>query len=117
MGKTSLARAVVHHTEITSKYEQDRFFVTCDSAASKAELVALVGAHLGLKPGKDLTPLIVQHLSRSPQCLLILDNLETSWEPPESRGEIEGFLALLSGVESLGLMVQDLLFFIYCITN
>ncbi|KAJ7858094.1 hypothetical protein B0H13DRAFT_1640709, partial [Mycena leptocephala] len=105
MGKTSLARAVVHHTEITSKYEQDRFFVTCDSAASKAELVALVGAHLGLKPGKDLTPLIVQHLSRSPQCLLILDNLETSWEPPESRGEIEGFLALLSGVESLGLMI------------
>jgi Cdc6-like AAA superfamily ATPase len=34
MGKTSLARAVLHHTEITEKYNQQQFFIACDSAAT-----------------------------------------------------------------------------------
>jgi hypothetical protein len=70
-----------------------------------------VGAHLGLKPGKDLAQPVVQHLSSGPPCLLILDNLETSWEPTESRCEIEEFLSLLSEVEHLGLIVIFLLLF------
>jgi Cdc6-like AAA superfamily ATPase len=60
MGKTSLARAVVHHTGITAKYQDHRFFVACDSATTKVELASLIGAHLGLKPGKDLTRPVIQ---------------------------------------------------------
>jgi Cdc6-like AAA superfamily ATPase len=55
IGKTGLARAVVHHTDNTAKYQEHRFFVACDSTAAKVELAALIGAHLGLKRGKDLT--------------------------------------------------------------
>jgi hypothetical protein len=58
MGKTSLARAVVHHTEVTARYDQHRYFVACDSASTTVELAALIGAHLGLKPGNDLTHLL-----------------------------------------------------------
>jgi AAA+ superfamily predicted ATPase len=105
MGKTSLARAVIHHTEITQTYNQQRFFVTCDSAATQVELAALIGAHVGLKPGKDLTRSVIQYFSSSPNCLLILDNLETLWEPVESRGKIEEFLSLLTGVDHLALLV------------
>ncbi|KAJ7812594.1 hypothetical protein B0H13DRAFT_1926066 [Mycena leptocephala] len=94
MGKTSLARAVIHHIEIAGRYEQQRFFVACDSAATQVELAALIGTHLGLKPGQDLT----SHL-------LILDNLETLWEPMESRANIEKFLSLLTGVEHLALVI------------
>lgn len=43
MGKTSLARAVLHHSQITARYGQHRFFVACDSASTKVELMALVG--------------------------------------------------------------------------
>jgi hypothetical protein len=105
MGKTSLARAIVHHKEITGRYEQHRFFVACDSAATQIELAALIGTHLGLKPGKDLTHPVIQHFSSSPHSLLILDNLETLWEPTQSQANIEEFLSLLTGVEHLALVV------------
>ncbi|KAJ7768941.1 P-loop containing nucleoside triphosphate hydrolase protein, partial [Mycena metata] len=105
MGKTSLARIIVHRDEITIKYHGNRFFVTCDTASSKPELAGLIGAHLGLKPGKDLTRAVLQHLSSSPPSLLILDNLETVWEPNKSRKEIEEFLSLLTDIPSLALMI------------
>ncbi|KAJ7159224.1 hypothetical protein C8R43DRAFT_837008, partial [Mycena crocata] len=95
IGKTSLARAVLHHPEITGKFEQHRFFVACDSASTKAELVSLIGAHLGLKPGKDLTKPIIAFFSINLACLLILDNLETLWESPKTRRDTEDFLSLL----------------------
>jgi hypothetical protein len=105
MGKTSLARAVIHHTEITERYNQHRFFVACDSAATQVELAALIGAHVGLRLGKDLTHPLIQYFSSSSDCLLILDNLETLWEPVQSRGKIEEFLSLLTGVDHLALVV------------
>ncbi|KAJ7021439.1 hypothetical protein C8F04DRAFT_1241334 [Mycena alexandri] len=106
MGKTSLARVVVHHEEITTKYHGNRFFVICDTASSKPELAGLIGAHLGLKPGKDLTQAVLQHFFSSPPSLLILDNLETVWESIKSRAEIEEFLSLLTDINSLALVPQ-----------
>ncbi|KAJ7732159.1 P-loop containing nucleoside triphosphate hydrolase protein, partial [Mycena metata] len=105
MGKTTLARTVVHHEEITTKYHGNRFFITCDTASSKPELAGLIGAHLGLKPGKDLTRAVLQHFSSGPPRLLILDNLETVWEPVESRKEIEDFLSLLTDINNLAFMI------------
>ncbi|KAJ7611967.1 P-loop containing nucleoside triphosphate hydrolase protein, partial [Mycena polygramma] len=105
MGKTTLARAVLHHPQVTARYEHHRYFVACDSATSKAELAALIGAHLGLKPGKDLTRAVVQHFSSSSPTLLVLDNLETAWEPTECRNGVEDFLSLLTDVKHLALMV------------
>ncbi|KAJ7042291.1 hypothetical protein C8F04DRAFT_1295353 [Mycena alexandri] len=105
MGKTSLARFVVHHQELTTKYHGNRFFVVCDTVSSKPELAGLIGAHLGLEPGKDLTRAVLQHFSSRPTNLLILDNFETLWEPIESRSEIEEFLSLLTDIPSLALMI------------
>ncbi|KAJ7715966.1 P-loop containing nucleoside triphosphate hydrolase protein [Mycena metata] len=105
MGKTSLARTVVHHEEVITKYHGNRFFVICDTASSKPELAGLIGAHLGMKPGEDLTQAVLQHFSSSPPSLLILDNLETVWEPTKSRKDIEEFLSLLTDINSLALMI------------
>ncbi|KAJ7759892.1 hypothetical protein B0H16DRAFT_1688847 [Mycena metata] len=108
MGKTSLAQTVLHHEEIMMKYQGNRLFVVCDTAASKVELAGLIGAHLGMKPGKDLTRALLYHLSEGSPTLLILDNLETVWEPVESCKEVEEFLPLLTDIASLALMVfQD----------
>ncbi|KAJ7849036.1 hypothetical protein B0H13DRAFT_2403520 [Mycena leptocephala] len=96
MGKTTLARAIIHHTEIT------RDII---SSVTQVELAALIGAHVGLKPGKDLTHPVIQYFSSSSDCLLVLDNLETLWEPVESRGKIEEFLSLLTGVDHLALVI------------
>ncbi|KAJ7713230.1 hypothetical protein B0H16DRAFT_1341657 [Mycena metata] len=105
MGKTSLAQAVLHHEEIVIKYQGNRLFVACDTAASKAELAGLIGAHLGMKPGKDLTRAVLNRLSEGSPTLLILDNLETVWEPAESCKEVEEFLSLLTDITSLALMI------------
>jgi hypothetical protein len=106
MGKTSLARAVLHHQELSSRYDQHRFFVPCDTVSTGVQLAGLIGAHLGLKPVKDLTQPVIRHFSRGPPTLLILDNLETIWEPAESRREVENFLCLLGEVEPLALIVS-----------
>ncbi|KAJ7890858.1 hypothetical protein B0H14DRAFT_3700429 [Mycena olivaceomarginata] len=85
-------------------------FVACNSATTRLELVNLFGAHLGLKPGKDLTKVVLQYFFSNPPSLLILDELETLWEPASSRGDIEELLSLLTGVENLALMAARLTF-------
>ncbi|KAJ7445247.1 P-loop containing nucleoside triphosphate hydrolase protein, partial [Mycena latifolia] len=105
MGKTSLARAVLHHQEITARYDQHRIFVACDGASSSIQLAALIGAHIGLKPGQDLTRPVVNHFSNSPPSLLVLDNLETVWEPRETRISIENFLSILTDIKHLALII------------
>ncbi|KAJ7139156.1 hypothetical protein C8R44DRAFT_847294 [Mycena epipterygia] len=105
MGKTSLAKTALHHPDIVSKY-QNRFFVAADSATTSIELAALIGLHLGLKPGKDLTQPIVHYFSNKGPSLLVLDNLETLWEPVESRGGVEEFLSSLTDVSHLALMAK-----------
>ncbi|KAJ7733528.1 hypothetical protein B0H16DRAFT_1426742 [Mycena metata] len=105
MGKTSLAQTVLHHEEIVIKYQGNWFFVACDTAASKMELAGLIGAHLGVKPGQDLTRAVLHHLAEGAPTLLILDNLETVWEPAQSRKAVEEFLSLLTDIVSLALMV------------
>ncbi|KAJ6542144.1 hypothetical protein DFH09DRAFT_1392762 [Mycena vulgaris] len=104
MGKTSLARAVLHHPTVTGKYAQHRFFVACDSTSSTDELAILIGAHVGMKPKKDLAKVILHHFTTNPACLLVLDNLETLWESTKIRRDIEEFLSLLTDVKHLALI-------------
>ncbi|KAJ7495493.1 P-loop containing nucleoside triphosphate hydrolase protein, partial [Mycena latifolia] len=105
MGKTSLARAVLHHSEITARYKDNRVFVTCDRASNSVQLAALIAMHVELKPGKDPIQGIIRHFTDVPSSLLILDNLETIWEPRETRGDLENFLSLLTAVTHLALIV------------
>jgi hypothetical protein len=105
MGKTSLARAVLHHPNIVAGYLR-RVFVATDSATNRLDLAALTGACIGLRPGKDLTKPVIQHFSKGPPCLLILDNLETSWEPMAARAGVEEFLSLLTEIPHLAVIVS-----------
>ncbi|KAJ7474806.1 hypothetical protein FB451DRAFT_956244, partial [Mycena latifolia] len=95
----------VHHPQISEKYVQHSFFVACDVASSSVHLAALIGAHVGLKPGQNLTQPVVRYFSSSPPSLLVLDNLETVWEPRESRADVEKFLALLEDIENLAIII------------
>jgi hypothetical protein len=113
MGKTSLARAVLHHPNASAKFAH-RFFVSAESATSTIELAALIGLHVGLNPCEDLTKPVVQYFSRKQPCLLILDNLETVWEPMQSRAGCEEFLSLLTDVKHLALIVCWCQFRFYC---
>ncbi|KAJ7354244.1 hypothetical protein DFH08DRAFT_804162 [Mycena albidolilacea] len=104
MGKTSLARAALHHTEVAEKYKQC-VFVPCDSVATDVGIAALIGEHIGLKSGKDMTQPVLRYFTTHSTCLLILDNLETAWEPLGSRAGAEELLSLLSEISHLALMI------------
>lgn len=80
-----------------------------DFLSTQVELAALIGAHLGLKAGKDLTRPVLEYFHSTEPNLLILDNLETLWDTTENRKEIEEFLALLATEEYLGAIVSWLL--------
>lgn len=107
IGKTSLAKTALHHPDVLAKY-QHMFFVPCDSASSVSEIVTMVAAHLGLKPRPNLTKFVIRNLSEKMASLIILDNLETAWEPLPSRPGVEEFLDLLTGIDHLSLMVNFL---------
>ncbi|KAJ7166867.1 P-loop containing nucleoside triphosphate hydrolase protein, partial [Mycena filopes] len=105
MGKTSLAQAALHHNETCSKF-QARFFVSAEPATTAVELAALIGLHLGLDPGSNLIKPVVWYFDRQTSpCLLVLDNLETPWEPLQSRGAVEEFISLLADVRHLALII------------
>ncbi|KAJ7472861.1 P-loop containing nucleoside triphosphate hydrolase protein [Mycena galericulata] len=104
MGKTSLAKAALHHPNIATQYG-DRFFVPCDSATTSLDIAALIGAHLGLKPGENLVKPVIECLAKKTDCLLILDNLETTWEPLASRPGVEELLSLLTDLPHLALII------------
>jgi predicted ATP-dependent serine protease len=109
MGKTSLAKAALHHPDIVTKYEQC-FFVVSEAATTSIQLAALIGEHIGLNPVKDLTQKVINYFSRRGPSLLVLDSLETVWEPLESRGEVEELLSKLTDVPHLALLVRWHLF-------
>ncbi|KAJ6543552.1 hypothetical protein DFH09DRAFT_1282394 [Mycena vulgaris] len=104
MGKTSLAIAALHHAAIVENYTL-RQFISCESANTSVHLASIIGSHLGLEPSRQPSQAIVRHLGNCGPCLIILDNLETPWEPLESRGEVEELLSLLADVPTLALLI------------
>ncbi|KAJ7282219.1 hypothetical protein C8J57DRAFT_1553932, partial [Mycena rebaudengoi] len=104
MGKTSLAIAALHNPKVEAKYAQ-QYFVPCHSSPTCTELAATVAYHVGLEKGSNMAKKIAHYFAHAPPSLLVLDNLETTWESLSSRSEVEEFLSLLIDVQHLGLMI------------
>ncbi|KAJ7286814.1 P-loop containing nucleoside triphosphate hydrolase protein [Mycena rebaudengoi] len=104
IGKTSLATAALHDSQIEAKYSRC-YFIPCHSSSTCTQLVSAVADHLGVEKGSNLAQKIVHYLKHSPPSLLVLDNLETPWESISSQSEVEEFLSLLTDVAHLGLMI------------
>ncbi|KAJ7323044.1 P-loop containing nucleoside triphosphate hydrolase protein [Mycena albidolilacea] len=104
MGKTTLAMAALHHPAVTEKYGL-RHFISCESADTLGDLVTTIGLHLGLEPSAMSSKTILRHFAQCGTCLVVLDNLETPWEPLDSRAQVEEFLSLLADNPSFGLLL------------
>ncbi|KAJ6586408.1 hypothetical protein DFH09DRAFT_1359742 [Mycena vulgaris] len=104
IGKTTLATAALHHPDITARYGQ-RHFVSCDSAASHDELASIIVSHLGLGASRNASKRLLRHFMGCPPSILLLDNLETCWEPLGSRSQVEEFLSLLTDIPHLALLI------------
>ncbi|KAJ7160399.1 P-loop containing nucleoside triphosphate hydrolase protein, partial [Mycena filopes] len=105
MGKTALARAALHHPQTCASF-QSRFFVNAEAATTVVELAEQIGLHLGLDPGPNSIKTVVQYFNQNTSsCLLVLDNLETPWEPLHSRQPVEDFISLLADASHVALII------------
>ncbi|KAJ7203160.1 P-loop containing nucleoside triphosphate hydrolase protein, partial [Mycena pura] len=104
MGKTSLAIAALHHPDVAEKFN-NRYFVSCHSDSTSSDLITNIASHVGVAGGPGLLRKIVRNLKDGPPALLILDNLETSWEPMSSRVDVEELLSMLTDIQHLALVV------------
>ncbi|KAJ7793306.1 P-loop containing nucleoside triphosphate hydrolase protein, partial [Mycena olivaceomarginata] len=104
MGKTTLATAALHNPKIVDKYST-RHFIPCDSAHTDDSLIAIISSTLGLGTSHILEREVIQHLTMGPQCLAVLDNFETPWEPLEGHTKVEEFLSLLTDIPHVALVI------------
>jgi Cdc6-like AAA superfamily ATPase len=104
MGKTTLATAALHHLKVAHKY-QTRHFISCESAHTRDSLVAIIVSHLDLDASSTAERAVFAILSDGQPCLMILDNFETPWEALEGRAKVEEFLALLTDITHVALLV------------
>ncbi|KAJ7577514.1 hypothetical protein C8J56DRAFT_1061173 [Mycena floridula] len=106
IGKTSLAQATLHDSTVVEKFGGHRYWITCDSSESANDLKLVLAAHFGVVDTSDrLRDILISLQMISGPVLLILDNLETPWEQPGKRLEVEELLSHLTGVENLSLMI------------
>ncbi|KAJ7095551.1 P-loop containing nucleoside triphosphate hydrolase protein, partial [Mycena epipterygia] len=104
IGKTSLARAIIHHSDVTAQYSSC-YFVPCHSALTCSDLILTIASQIGLEKGPNLAGRIVQYFKHSPPSLLVLDNFETVWEPIGSRADAEAFLSLIGTVTHMAVLI------------
>ncbi|KAJ7744886.1 hypothetical protein B0H16DRAFT_1857083 [Mycena metata] len=97
-------QAQARHQEVLNIAETLSSSDSASFVSSKVELAGLIEAHLGMKPGKDLTQAVLHRIVEGPPTLLVLDNLETVWEPVQSCKEVEEFLSQLTDIAKLSLM-------------
>jgi tetratricopeptide (TPR) repeat protein len=87
-GKTTVTLAALHDARVVQRYGSRRFFVRCDGAKSRADLVGEIVRTVGLTPGPDVEGSLFQELERAP-AVLVLDNAETPWESLDRAAVIE----------------------------
>ncbi len=103
VGKTTITLEALYDRRVAERYGERRFFVRCDSAASREALVSAIVQAMGIEPGSDPETSLFQALKAGPT-VLALDNAETPWEAATT--QVEELLSSLSSVEDLALIAS-----------
>ena len=103
-GKTALTLALANNSDIVTQFGAMRWFVALDTARTDAALRSAVISAIGSDPDSGFRAAITR-LAAQPG-LLVLDNLETPWEPIAERRAVEGTLAELAAVPGLALLAS-----------
>jgi tetratricopeptide (TPR) repeat protein len=105
IGKTELTKAVAHHLKIIQRFsEANRWFAPLETATTAEAMRDAVVRALGGDPAAGFAAALAALAGR--QGLLILDNLETPWEPFAERAEVEETLAVLAELPGLAILAS-----------
>jgi predicted ATPase/nucleoside phosphorylase len=107
VGKSTIARAVLDHSDVRERYGERRWFVRLDAATTAEAALGQIAVKLriggGWEPGVAPVARMRAELARGP-ALLVLDNLETPWE--RDLRETEALLSNLAEQKELALVVS-----------
>ncbi|KZO91845.1 TPR-like protein [Calocera viscosa TUFC12733] len=104
MGKTSVAAAVINHTQIKDKFGENIIFLSCENLVSAEGIISALAAYFKLRHGSRTLADVLARLSALDCVLLVLDNLETPLETSDSH-RVEQFLGKVAEVSCLSLMI------------
>ena len=103
IGKTTLALSVMHDDCVCTKFGDGRIFVSCEAVTSPDLLIGELATSLQLPTDKiddNLFQTVIRRLEQA-LTLLVLDNFETPWDPPQTRSEIESLLTEITSISNL----------------
>ncbi|KXN91468.1 hypothetical protein AN958_00730, partial [Leucoagaricus sp. SymC.cos] len=90
-----------------STFGDKRFFLPCDTTPSLDLLIHELATTLDIGVDRLSAQLLQSILTQlgEQRTLLVLDNFETLWDPLHSRSEVEGFLAGLTSIPTVNLLI------------
>jgi tetratricopeptide (TPR) repeat protein len=103
-GKTTITLAALHEQRVAERFGPRRFFVRCDSAKNREDLVGAIVSTIGLQPGPDVEGSLFEELHRI-HTVLVLDNAETPLEGMD-QAAVREILADLGHVSGLALVAS-----------
>ncbi|KAG8984200.1 hypothetical protein FRB94_006266 [Tulasnella sp. JGI-2019a] len=107
IGKTSLASAILEHTDIIQYFESRIHWARCDEASSVPLLIEIIAKAFRLdQSSKDRLQDIKSFLQSNTQPrLLVLDDFETPWDIEGRQSDITDVLCVLAAFSHLAILV------------
>jgi tetratricopeptide (TPR) repeat protein len=98
----------LHHPEIKTFYEDNRYFISCEASLTPTLLLSAIASGLGLKVTGERDGLLSQVIAALQNiklpALLVLDSFETCWNCGK-RHEVQGVLDRLNSLPNVAFMV------------
>jgi len=106
MGKTSVALALLHHSQVAEHFVGQRFFLSCEALVDADATVVALAKLLQLPPSNDLLTAVVTYFASGTRAVLALDNLETVWLAGGAPvAAVDGLLGRLARIPTLSLII------------
>lgn len=108
IGKTSLAFAILHSTELDRTIPRTkRFFVPCQSITATSMLLPAIASSLDVRISQgDALALVIQKLwTEKAPLMLILDNVETFWFDDEIQPHARSILRHICSIPTVTLLL------------
>jgi tetratricopeptide (TPR) repeat protein len=103
IGKTTLTRRVATDAVVIARFGSRRYFVALETAADAAATRAAIIQAIGLSPATIGFAAALAVLAERP-ALIVLDNLETPWEPDQSA--VQEVLLALAGTPNVSVLAS-----------
>ncbi|KAH7102222.1 hypothetical protein BKA62DRAFT_121534 [Auriculariales sp. MPI-PUGE-AT-0066] len=109
MGKTSLAKAILHDNEVVNVVQDNRFFLSVEDVIDIESAAKRLAEQLGVGETSDPQSAAISALQALTRSLLVIDNLETLWfsNNAAAQKDTERFLQRLVDVQTLTVIVTS----------